>query len=519
MTACPPPTACRTARSRRRPHPGTASPTRPTPTRRCPANRAWGARHPRARRRLAARRRDGRRGGARRMPQPSTRHRPRRSRRGRRSGARARCRRARGDPAPRPATCSRRTAADLLEVMASEAGKTLDQADPEVSEAIDFAHYYAERGRELDRVDGARARPRRRHRRHPAVELPGRDPGGIDPRRARRRLGRHHQAGSPGARAAAPSGRGAVGGGRPARRAARSSSSTSSALGERLVAIARVDQVILTGGVRDGRAVPRLPPGPAAARRDERQERDHRDPERRPRPRRQGRRQLGLRARRAEVLGGVPRHPRRLGRDARAASATQLVDAVALAARRHCRPTRRLRSGPSSSPPSGKLLRGPHDARRGRVVAASSRARARRRPERGCGPRASATASRRGLRVPPDGVLRPGPRHHDAPRRSTRPSRSQNEVDYGLTAGLHSLDAGRGAHVARPRGGGQPLRQPRHHRRDRAAPAVRRLEEVRRRRRLQGRRAELPRGPRSLDRRRAGSGCCRPPAPRASMRS
>lgn len=32
----------------------------------------------------------------------------------------------------------------LLEVMASEAGKTIDQADPEVSEAIDFAHYYAE---------------------------------------------------------------------------------------------------------------------------------------------------------------------------------------------------------------------------------------------------------------------------------------------------------------------------------------------------------------------------------------
>ena len=35
--------------------------------------------------------------------------------------------------------------------MAAEAGKTLDQADPEVSEAIDFAHYYAELA--------ARARP------------------------------------------------------------------------------------------------------------------------------------------------------------------------------------------------------------------------------------------------------------------------------------------------------------------------------------------------------------------------
>jgi RHH-type proline utilization regulon transcriptional repressor/proline dehydrogenase/delta 1-pyrroline-5-carboxylate dehydrogenase len=45
--------------------------------------------------------------------------------------------------------------AELLEVMASEAGKTLDQGDPEVSEAIDFAHYYAERARELDAVPGA----------------------------------------------------------------------------------------------------------------------------------------------------------------------------------------------------------------------------------------------------------------------------------------------------------------------------------------------------------------------------
>jgi RHH-type proline utilization regulon transcriptional repressor/proline dehydrogenase/delta 1-pyrroline-5-carboxylate dehydrogenase len=45
--------------------------------------------------------------------------------------------------------------AALLEVMASETGKTLDQGDPEVSEAVDFAHYYAESARELDDVDGA----------------------------------------------------------------------------------------------------------------------------------------------------------------------------------------------------------------------------------------------------------------------------------------------------------------------------------------------------------------------------
>lgn len=45
--------------------------------------------------------------------------------------------------------------AELLEVMASETGKTIDQGDPEVSEAVDFAHYYAEAARRLDDVDGA----------------------------------------------------------------------------------------------------------------------------------------------------------------------------------------------------------------------------------------------------------------------------------------------------------------------------------------------------------------------------
>ncbi len=43
----------------------------------------------------------------------------------------------------------------LLEVAASECGKTLDQSDPEVSEAIDFANYYAHLAEELDDVDGA----------------------------------------------------------------------------------------------------------------------------------------------------------------------------------------------------------------------------------------------------------------------------------------------------------------------------------------------------------------------------
>jgi len=51
--------------------------------------------------------------------------------------------------------------ADLIEVMASETGKTLLEGDVEVSEAVDFAHYYAERARELDRIADAEFTPSR----------------------------------------------------------------------------------------------------------------------------------------------------------------------------------------------------------------------------------------------------------------------------------------------------------------------------------------------------------------------
>ncbi|BBH18652.1 1-pyrroline-5-carboxylate dehydrogenase [Nocardioides baekrokdamisoli] len=47
---------------------------------------------------------------------------------------------------------------DLLEVMAAECGKTIDQGDPEVSEAIDFALYYATLAEELGTIDSARHR-------------------------------------------------------------------------------------------------------------------------------------------------------------------------------------------------------------------------------------------------------------------------------------------------------------------------------------------------------------------------
>ncbi|MDQ1679523.1 MAG: RHH-type transcriptional regulator, proline utilization regulon repressor / proline dehydrogenase, partial [Frankiaceae bacterium] len=50
---------------------------------------------------------------------------------------------------------------ELIEVMTAETGKTADQGDPEVSEAVDFAHYYAELAASLDDVDGARFVPSR----------------------------------------------------------------------------------------------------------------------------------------------------------------------------------------------------------------------------------------------------------------------------------------------------------------------------------------------------------------------
>jgi RHH-type proline utilization regulon transcriptional repressor/proline dehydrogenase/delta 1-pyrroline-5-carboxylate dehydrogenase len=48
-----------------------------------------------------------------------------------------------------------------MEIMAHETGKTLDQSDPEVTEAIDFAHYYAESAKALGAIPGATFTPAR----------------------------------------------------------------------------------------------------------------------------------------------------------------------------------------------------------------------------------------------------------------------------------------------------------------------------------------------------------------------
>ncbi|QCR20584.1 1-pyrroline-5-carboxylate dehydrogenase [Agrococcus sp. SGAir0287] len=47
----------------------------------------------------------------------------------------------------------------LLEVMASETGKTIAEGDPEVSEAIDFARYYADQAIRLEQTEDARPVP------------------------------------------------------------------------------------------------------------------------------------------------------------------------------------------------------------------------------------------------------------------------------------------------------------------------------------------------------------------------
>ena len=62
----------------------------------------------------------------------------------------------------RAAAALERHRGELLAVMADETGKTIAQGDPEVSEAVDFASYYADLAEELERIDGAEPVPVRR---------------------------------------------------------------------------------------------------------------------------------------------------------------------------------------------------------------------------------------------------------------------------------------------------------------------------------------------------------------------
>ncbi|MCJ8504232.1 proline dehydrogenase family protein [Kocuria flava] len=74
-------------------------------------------------------------------------------------GWRARGARERAEILNRAADVLAARRAHLLAVAGAEAGKTLDQSDPEVSEAVDFCRWYARRALELEDVDGARFVP------------------------------------------------------------------------------------------------------------------------------------------------------------------------------------------------------------------------------------------------------------------------------------------------------------------------------------------------------------------------
>jgi RHH-type proline utilization regulon transcriptional repressor/proline dehydrogenase/delta 1-pyrroline-5-carboxylate dehydrogenase len=166
--------------------------------------------------------------------------------------------------------------AELIEVMASETGKTIAEGDGEVSEAIDFAHYYAERARELDRIIDAEFEPSRLIVVTPPWNFPVAIPAGS-------------------VLAALASGAGVII--KPAPQARRSA--------------AVMVQALWAGGVpRDLLALVDLDEGDLGR---ELQERDHRDPERRPRPCCGGRREERIRARRPEVLSGIPPDPGRVG--------------------------------------------------------------------------------------------------------------------------------------------------------------------------------------------------------------
>ena len=67
---------------------------------------------------------------------------------------------------------------ELLTAMLHEGGKTVGEADPEVSELIDFARYYADRAVELEQVDGATFAPHRLVLVVPPWNFPVAIPGG-----------------------------------------------------------------------------------------------------------------------------------------------------------------------------------------------------------------------------------------------------------------------------------------------------------------------------------------------------
>ena len=111
--------------------------------------------------------------------------------------------------------------------------------------------------------------------------------------------------------------------------------------GRHLVTHPGVDGVVLTGSYDTAAPVPRVAARPPPARRDERQERPRHQPDGRRRPRPARPRPLGVRPRRAEVLGGQPGDRR----------------GAAVRRRRLPRPPRRRRAQPARRPGDGARRR------------------------------------------------------------------------------------------------------------------------------------------------------------------
>ena len=398
--------------------------------------------------------------------------------------------------------------ADLLEVMASETGKTIDQADPEISEAVDFAHYYAESARKLDDVDGATFVPARLTVVTPPWNFPVAIPAGST-------------------LAALAAGSAVVV--KPAKQARRSGAVMIEALweagvprdvltmvqlgerelGQQLISHPAVDRVILTGGYETAelfrsfrKDLPLLAETsgknaiivtPSA--------------------------DLDLAAK--DVAYSAFGHA---GQKCSAASLVILVGSVAKSKRFHNQLIDAVTSlkvgypqdpasqmGPIIEPANGKLLNALTTLGEGETWAVEPR----KLDDTG---KLWSPGVRSGVRRgsyfhlteffgPVLGVM--------TAETLEEAIAIQNQIEYGLTAGLHSLNTRGAGHLAGHHPGRQPLRQPRHHRRDRPAPALRRLEEIRRRRRHQGRRPELPRRPRRMGqqaqhRRRHPGRCSRP---------
>ena len=312
-----------------------------------------------------------------------------------------------------------------IAVMASETGKTIGEADPEVSEAIDFAKYYAGPGIDLlaDLGQGPTA-VETGGRGVVAVVGPWNFPYAIP---------------AGGTFAALAAGNAVVL--KPAPESVQVAAvfvdqlrrsgldpdlvqlvvCADGPVGRHLVTHDDIDTVVLTGSYETAELFRSLEAGAAPVRRDERQElaRDHGDRRPRPGPRRP--RAIGVRPRRAEVLRGEPG-------DRRSAALRRSRVPPAVARHRRQPPRRAGRDdpatiiGPVIAAPTGKLERALTTLDRGERWLVEPATARRLRPVV-----ATRCARRRagGIVVPPHRVLRSRARADPGPTTSITPSRSR----------------------------------------------------------------------------------------------